>query len=98
VIGICVANHELCHTPLNELKVVDCDWNMDAPTIAKNAVPLVQYIRANGHPNTPIVMAEGTDWPVKCFGWLLTSANYLPKAWRRVGWGGGGGRGLHIKG
>jgi len=26
-------------------------------------VPLAQYLRANGHKTTPIVFAEGSDWP-----------------------------------
>ena len=43
--------------------VIDCDWNMNAGTIAQRAVPYVQYLRAHGHPNTPVVLAEGSDWP-----------------------------------
>lgn len=43
--------------------VIDCDWNMDAATIAARAVPYVQYLRAHGHPTTPVILAEGSDWP-----------------------------------
>jgi hypothetical protein len=84
------------------LFIIDCDWNMDGPTIAgkktaflrsfmlkmiilprqargrhrenstttldgpmiaARAVPLAQYLRSNGHASTPIVFAEGSDWP-----------------------------------
>jgi hypothetical protein len=37
--------------------VIDCNWNMNTASIAKNTVPLVQYIRKS-HPATPIVLAE----------------------------------------
>ena len=42
--------------------VIDCDWNMDSGTITANAVPLVKYLRQK-HPTTPIILAEGSDWP-----------------------------------
>lgn len=45
------------------LFIVDCDWNMEGPQIAERAVPLAQYLRTHGHPDTPIVFAEGSDWP-----------------------------------
>jgi hypothetical protein len=45
------------------LFIVDCDWNMDGATIAARAVPLARYLRGHGHPSTPIVFAEGSDWP-----------------------------------
>jgi hypothetical protein len=40
------------------------EWSVQASDIAARAVPLVQYFRTHGHPTTPIVMAEGSDWPV----------------------------------
>jgi hypothetical protein len=41
--------------------IVDCNRNMDGPTIAQRAVPLVQYYRnQTGHATTPIVLVEGT--------------------------------------
>ena len=46
--------------------IVDCSWNMDHTAITARAVPLVKFLRANGHAATPIVLAEGTpsgvDW------------------------------------
>lgn len=45
------------------LFIIDCDWNMGGAEIAARAVPLAQYLRQNGHPKTPIVFAEGSDWP-----------------------------------
>jgi hypothetical protein len=49
--------------------IVDCNWNMNGPLITSNAAPLVKYLRANGHANTPIVLAEGTpaggEWLLK---------------------------------
>ena len=38
--------------------VLDCLPNMQAATVAAKTVPLVKYLRANGHATTPIVMAE----------------------------------------
>jgi lysophospholipase L1-like esterase len=46
-------------TPAPAAFVVDCSWNMNATSIAANAVPLVRYLRDHGHPETPIVLAEG---------------------------------------
>ena len=40
--------------------VVDCAWNMQPAQITSSMAPLVKYLRANGHPTTPIVMVEGT--------------------------------------
>jgi hypothetical protein len=45
------------------LFIIDCDWNMAGTQIAERAVPLAQYLRTHGHPDTPIVFAEGSDWP-----------------------------------
>ena len=46
--------------------IIDCNPNMDAPTITSRAAPLVAYLRAHGHAATPIVLSEGTvygsDW------------------------------------
>jgi hypothetical protein len=42
--------------------LIDCDWNMNAGTIAAKTIPLVRYLRT-AHPETPIVLAEGSDWP-----------------------------------
>jgi hypothetical protein len=60
------------------LIIIDCNWNMDGPTIAKSAPPLIKYFRANGHPKTPIVLAEGTPAGGE---WLLpaTSASMESK-------------------
>ena len=56
--------------------VLDCLPNMDAASVAAKTVPLVQYIRANGHPITPIVLAEIP--PSKCeSNWFV--ANTLEK-------------------
>jgi len=46
-------------TPAPAAFIVDCSWNMNATSISANAVPLVQYLRSNGHPDTPIVLSEG---------------------------------------
>lgn len=43
--------------------VLDCLPNMNAATVAVKTVPLVKYLRANGHAKTPIVLAE---IPPKC--------------------------------
>ncbi len=40
--------------------IIDCLWNMQAPNVTQNAVPLVKFLRANGLANTPIVLAEGS--------------------------------------
>ena len=41
-------------------------WKLKGRLAVSAAVPLVKYFRANGHPTTPIVLAEGTpsgtDW------------------------------------
>lgn len=46
--------------------IVDCSHNMNAALITQNTIPLVRYLRTNGHASTPIVLAEGTpsgtDW------------------------------------
>lgn len=43
--------------------IIDCDWNMDSNSIAQRAGPLAEYLRSNDHPTTPIIFAEGSDWP-----------------------------------
>lgn len=40
--------------------IIDCSWNMDGPSIAAAAPPLLKYLRGNGHSKTPVVFAEGT--------------------------------------
>jgi hypothetical protein len=40
--------------------VVDCLPNMNAASVARKTVPLVRYLRANGHATTPIVLVENT--------------------------------------
>jgi lysophospholipase L1-like esterase len=54
-----VARFLVTITPAPAAFIIDCVWNMNATSIAANAVPLVQYIRSHGHPDTPIVLAEG---------------------------------------
>ena len=43
--------------------VLDCLPNMNTATVAVKTVPIVNYLRANGHAKTPIVLAE---IPPKC--------------------------------
>lgn len=47
--------------------VIDCLPNMDAEQVTNRTAPLVRYIRDNGHPTTPIVLAEGTPTPADWF-------------------------------
>ena len=47
--------------PAPALFVIDCLPNMQAPAVTNNTVPLVRYLRA-AFPETPIVLAEGTDY------------------------------------
>jgi len=54
-----VAKH-LATIPNVSLIIIDCNWNMNGATINQSTIPLVQYFRANGHANTPIVLVEGT--------------------------------------
>lgn len=42
------------------LIVIDCSWNMSPTAISARAPVLVAYLRAHGHPKTPIVLVEGT--------------------------------------
>ena len=53
--------------------IVDCDWNMNPTSIAQNAIPLVKLLRQQ-HPTTPIVLAEGTDWPAT---WLRGDTQHV---------------------
>ena len=52
--------------PKPSLFIIDCNPNMNYTLIRDRAVPLIQFIRQNGHPTTPIIMTEGTkhgtDW------------------------------------
>jgi hypothetical protein len=51
--------------------VLDCLPNMVPATVAAKTVPLVKYLRANGHASTPIVLAE---IPPKCeSNWFQTT-------------------------
>ncbi len=48
-----------------QLIVVDCNPNMAGfhpPSIDKRTVPLVAFFRQHGHPNTPIILTEGTPY------------------------------------
>jgi hypothetical protein len=49
-------------SPAGAVFIIDCDWNMNATSIAASAVPLVQYIRAHGHAADPVILAEGTPF------------------------------------
>jgi hypothetical protein len=46
--------------------VIDCNPNMvhvgGADGIRNRSIPLVNFIRANGHETTPIVLSEGTRY------------------------------------
>jgi len=42
--------------------VIDCLPNMNAGLVTNRTVPLVEYLRANGHHSTPIVLAAGTTY------------------------------------
>ena len=42
--------------------VIDCLPNMNAGLVTNRTAPLVQYLRANGHQSTPIVLAAGTTY------------------------------------
>jgi hypothetical protein len=52
--------------------VIDCLPNMNAALVTNRTAPLVRFLRAHGHPTTPIVLAEGTPTPAD---WLNASAN-----------------------
>lgn len=52
--------------------VIDCLPNMNTAQVSNRTIPLVQYLRANGHPTTPIVLAEGTPTPAD---WLNDDSN-----------------------
>lgn len=49
--------------------IIDCNPNMDAELIGERTIPLIRYIRQNGHPTTPIVLTEGTPYGTD---WSLT--------------------------
>ena len=42
--------------------VIDCLPNMQPAAVSNRTAPLVQYLRANGHASTPIVLAAGTTY------------------------------------
>ena len=42
------------------LIAIDCSWNMSPAQITARAAMVVGYLRAHGHPTTPIVFVEGT--------------------------------------
>ena len=44
--------------PPPSLFIIDCNPNMNFSLIANRVVPLVEYIRKNGHPTTPIVLVR----------------------------------------
>lgn len=66
-----VAQYLAAVYPRPGLIVIDCNPNMvgfndtsgpaGPPSIYDRAIPLVKYFRENGHPNTPIIMTEGTQ-------------------------------------
>ena len=61
-----VAQYLVQIVPKPTLFVIDCNPNMNYTLVQLRAVPLIQFIRNNGHPTTPIIMTEGTkhggDW------------------------------------
>ena len=61
-----VAQYLIEINPKPSLFIIDCNPNMNYTLIRDRAVPLIQFIRQNGHPTTPIIMTEGTkhgtDW------------------------------------
>eukprot|EP01049_Picozoa_sp_SAG25_P005733 SAG25_NODE_401_length_8480_cov_3.553275_2_plen_131_part_00 len=68
--------------------VLDCLPNMNAATVAVKTVPLVKYLRANGHAKTPIVLAEippkcESDWFNTDTARLFTRPSYWPSSVRR---------------
>jgi hypothetical protein len=64
--------------------IVDCMWNMDAGLVNSSAVPLVDYLRKNGHSRTPIVLAEGLpfgrNWAVPAQAAFQTAENAALRA------------------
>jgi len=61
------------------LIIIDCNWNMNGASIAAAAPPLIKYWRENGHPTTPIVLAEGTPAGGE---WLLPAVHASMEAKR----------------
>ena len=65
-----VAQYLATVTPRPGLIVIDCNPNMvgfndtsepaGPPSIYDRTIPIVKYFRENGHPNTPIILTEGT--------------------------------------
>lgn len=52
--------------------VIDCVPDMNASEVASRTAPLVSYLRAHGHPSTPIVLAEASPTPGS---WLASSVS-----------------------
>lgn len=52
--------------------IIDCNWNMNGSLVAERIQPLVHYLRANGHADTPILLAEGTNAGA---AWYSSSVN-----------------------
>ena len=72
-----VAQYLAAITPAPGLIIIDCNPNMFGythPSINASAIPLVQYLRANGHPTTPIIMAEGTPYGAE---WMSASTRFM---------------------
>ena len=63
-----VAKYMAQITPPPAAFVIDCLPDMDAAAVASRTVPLVRYLREHGHPTTPIVLVEGTNYTDQ---WLL---------------------------
>jgi hypothetical protein len=61
-----VAQYLVNIKPIPSLWIIDCNPNMNYTLINDRAIPLIHFIRSNGHPTTPIIMTEGTkhggDW------------------------------------
>ena len=72
-----VAQYLAAITPAPGLIIIDCNPNMFGythPSINASAIPLVRYLRANGHPTTPIIMAEGTPYGAE---WMSASTRFM---------------------
>ena len=57
--------------------VIDCLPNMNAAEVASRTAPLVKYLRSaqNGrHKDTPIILAEGTPYPVRIW---MNESDYI---------------------
>jgi lysophospholipase L1-like esterase len=61
--------------------LIDCNWNMNGSLVAERVEPLVRYLRANGHPETPILLVEGTNAGAS---WFNTGVNASRQALRNA--------------